>query len=130
MNLHSDSLWIGALIKERIDAIAPVYPCIASESAPAEFCVYRRAGYSGHDTKDRFNYSETVNIVISIVAPTYIRSIELAQKVKDRLDGKCGVWNGKRIDYLAMTNAVEEYAENNYMQHLYFSIDIDTSYGK
>lgn len=127
MNLHTDSLWIGALIKERIDGLVPVFPCVAT-GEPKEFCVYRRAGYSGRDTKDRYNYEETVNLMISVVAPTYIRSVELAQHIKDRLDGVWGEWRGKKVDSLTMTNAVEDFNGSDYVQTLYFSIVLDTSF--
>lgn len=127
MNIKTDSLWIGALIKERAEGIVPVYPCVAT-GEPDEFCVYRRAGYSGRDTKDRMNYEETINIVISVVASSYMRSIEIAQKIKDRFDGISGVWRDRMIDSIAMTNAVEDYNDNSYVQHLYFSITIDPDY--
>ncbi|MCH5241795.1 MAG: DUF3168 domain-containing protein [Muribaculaceae bacterium] len=129
MNLLNDSLWIGTMLKARLDGIAPVYPCVATGN-PTEFCVYRRAGYQGRDTKDRFNYEETINIVIAVVAPTYIRSIDLAQRVKDRLDGLRGRWDDKLIEDITMTNAVEEYGDDAYVQQLFFSITLDTSNGK
>lgn len=129
MNLQIDSLSIGALIRDRLERIMPVYPCAAPETAPAEFCVYRRAGFTSRDTKDRFNYQETVNMVVSMVAPTYSRSLELAQAAKTALDGVRGSWMGLVIDGIWLTNAVEDYGDNAYMQHLYFAIVLDTTKG-
>lgn len=130
MNLYTDSLWIGALIKDRLEGIVPVYPCVASEGSPETFCVYRRAGYQGRNTKDRFNYDETINIVLSVVAKSYIGSLEIAQRIKDRMDGRSGVWKDKKIDSMTMTNAVEDFQDDAYVQHLYFSIVLDTTFGR
>lgn len=130
MNLHNDSLWIGRLIKMRIEDLAPVYPVIAPEGAPAEFCTYRRTGYSGRDTKDIYNYEERVNIVINIAAPSYGRSLELAQAVKDRLDGLRGTFEDNLISFFTLTNASEDYGPTDYVQTLYFTVCIDTSFNK
>lgn len=128
MNIEKDSLWIGSLIKERIEEIVPVYPCVASEGAPAEFCVYTRVGYQGRDSKDGSNYQESLNLMLNIAAPTYIKSVELAQRVKERLDHLRGAWEGKFVDYMTMTNATENYTGEEYVQTLYFTLTLDTRY--
>lgn len=127
MNIHADSLWIGALIKNRIEGIVPVYPAIAPADAPRDYCVYRRSGYSGRDTKDRFNYEETLFIEIAVVSPSYRDGIKIAQEIKDRLDGARGLWEGKMIEGIRMTNASEEFGDNAYIQRLFFSITVDIS---
>lgn len=128
MNLHSDSLWIGALIKDRIEGIVPVYPLIAPAYGPRDYCVYRRSGYSGRDTKDRFNYEETLFVELAVVSPSYMEGIRIAQAVKDRLDGASGTWEGKMIERITMTNASEEYGDQACVQRLFFSIVIDLNY--
>lgn len=130
MNIHNDSLWIGRLIKDRVEDILPVYPCIAPDGTPLEFCTYRRAGYSARDSKDLFNYQETINLIISVVSPSYASGLAKAQKIKERLDGLHGVWEEKLIDSMEMTNATEDYVSTDYVQTLYFSVALDTTYGK
>lgn len=108
-----------------MEGIVPVYPCVAPESVADEFCIYRRAGYSARGTKDGYNYEETLNLMLNIVARSYTRSIELAQRVKERLEGLRGVHGGYMIDSLEMTNAAEDYSGDCFVQTLYFRITLD-----
>lgn len=128
MNLHTDSLWIGKLIKARIDGVVPVYPCVVPSGTPDTFGVYRRTGFQGRDTKDGYNYLESLTIDIAVAAPSYSRALEIAQSVKDRLDGIRGIWDGKMINRLKLQNAMEDFSEGSYIQTLTFLISIDTSF--
>ena len=130
MNLHQDSLWIGRLLKKTLESVVAVYPCVASTGAPDEYCVYRRVGYEGRNTKDRFNYEERLSLQLSVASQSYERGLEIAQQIKERLDGKRMIWEGKPVDSVAMVGASEHFSEPEYIQTLLFEIKIDTTNGK
>lgn len=71
--------WIGRLLKKTLESVVAVYPCVASTGAPDEYCVYRRAGYEGRNTKDRFNYEERLSLQLSVASHSYERGLEIAQ---------------------------------------------------
>lgn len=125
MNFRKGSLWIGELIRERIDCAVPVYPCVVPSGSPERFCVYRRTGYQGRDTKDRFNYEETLSVQISVVAPSYDESLRLADTVMERLDGIKGLYKGKMLQSCTCVNSSETYNEGAFIQNLFFSFTFD-----
>lgn len=125
MNLHEDSLWLGAFLKERVDDIVPVYPCVAATGAPSTFCIYRRAGYSGDDNKDGIGSdSEILTVVLTVASPTYGEALDKAQQIKESLNLHRVRWNGKIIYRIKLINASEEWNADRYLQTLTFDFVI------
>ena len=125
MKLLTDNLEIGTFITEQLNEILPTYPIISDKPTEAPFCVYRRTGFVSKNTKDRFNYEETINLEIILCATTYKDSIKLAQKVKDKLEGFYGRWRNTFINVIFLDNTNEDWSNDMYIQRLYFTLEVD-----
>lgn len=125
MRLNTDTLEIGSFILEKLDNIISTYPIVADSGASYPFCLYRRIGFKGNDSKDIYNHEETVNIEIIIAATTYKESIKLAEKVKDTLEKLRGEWRNTVINHIIMDNSNEDFSSDAYLQKLYFTISLD-----
>lgn len=130
MNIHTDTLRIGELLNAAVGHIVPVYPCVVPTGVPSRFCVYRRTGFQGRDTKDLYNYTESISLELAVVAEAYPESLMLAQKIKESLDGMRGEWQGLFIDSFKLTNASEQYSDGAFVQSLFFRVEFDTSVSK
>lgn len=130
MRLSTRSFEIGTFIKEQIDEIITCYPVIAEVGATGNFAVYRKTGYTGSNSKDRFNFEERINIEIYVVANTYKESVELAQNVKEKVENFRGIWKDTIITDMSLDNANEDYIDGNYVQRMYFTITIDINRNK
>lgn len=125
MKLLSNNLEIGTFIKEQLEEILPVYPIIADKGAEGNFGLYRRTAFISKNTKDIFNYEETISMEIYICSQTYKESVSLAQKVKDKLESFKGIFKNTFITNIYLENANEDFNNDVYLQRLYFIIDID-----
>ena len=99
-----------------------IYPLIADTGTTFPFIVYRRTGIEPSDSKDRFIYSENTYVEVVIASDKYNESIEIADLVKDALQGKKGNYSGINIHDIRMTNADEDYVEDTFIQNLTFNI--------
>ena len=99
-----------------------IYPLIADTGTTFPFIVYRRTGIEPSDSKDRFIYSENTYVEVVIASDKYNESIEIADLVKDALQGKKGNYSGINIHDIRMTNADEDYIEDTFIQSLTFNI--------
>ena len=99
-----------------------IYPLIADTGTTFPFIVYRRTGIEPSDSKDRFIYSENTHVEVVIASDKYNESIEIADLVKDALQGKKGNYSGINIHDIRMTNADEDYIEDTFIQNLTFNI--------
>lgn len=99
-----------------------IYPLIADTGTTFPHNVYRRTGIEPSDSKDRFIYSENTYVEVVIASDKYNESIEIADLVKDALQGKKGNYSGINIHDIRMTNADEDYIEDTFIQNLTFNI--------
>lgn len=99
-----------------------IYPLIADTGTTFPFIVYRRTGIEPSDSKDRFIYSENTYVEVVIASDKYNESIEIADLVKDALQGRKGNYSGINIHDIRMTNADEDYIEDTFIQNLTFNI--------
>ena len=58
-----------------------------------------------------------------IASDKYNESIEIADLVKDALQGKKGNYSGINIQDIRMTNADEDYIEDTFIQNITFDIN-------
>ena len=97
-----------------IDSVGhKIYPLIADTGTTFPFIVYRRTSIEPSDSKDRFIYSEDTYVEVVI---------EIADLVKNALQGKKGNYSGINIHDIRMTNADEDYIEDTFIQNLTFNI--------
>lgn len=119
-----NGLEIGKAIYKVLDGTAKVYPLIADQGASYPFIVYRRAGITHSDTKDRFNYQELATVEVIVAGNTYQQSLQIAKEVMNRMEHTRGVYDNISISEIKMVNAEEDYLEDAFIQKLTFNIEI------
>ena len=125
MKHNTKNMNIGKALNTMLSTILPSYPIIADQGANFPFSVYRRLGYQVKNTKDIYNYEETIIIEVNIAATTYAESIALAQRVKDQLEHTRGEFENLKINDISMTDAGEDWVNDAYIQTMRFNIDLD-----
>lgn len=125
MKYNTRNLNIGKAINLILSQVLPAFPIVAEQGANFPFAVYRRIGYDVKNSKDVYNYEETVNVEVTIAATTYSESIELAQRVKDHMEHVRGVYENLTINDITMSDAREDYVADTYVQQMIFIIDLD-----
>lgn len=117
-------LQIGKAIKAILSGIDKVYPLVADEGTTYPFVVYRRSGLTPASTKDRYSFRESASVEIIIASNTYPDSINLADQVKEKMEGTRGTYSGLNIGEITLTNADEDFLEDTFIQKLTFNIEI------
>lgn len=127
MKLNTQSLRIGTFIFERLNPLVPTYPNVAEQGARFPFATYHLNGFAARDTKDRYNYEETLIVEVDVVASTAMERTETACRIKETLEGWRGEWEGTQVTDVALTNASDLWKDDAFIMQLFFSISIDNS---
>lgn len=108
-------------IKEKVGS--KIYPLIVEESTTFPFIIYKRTNISPNYTKGSYSVNESVTVDVVIASKDYIDTIELADYVRDALEGRRGNFAGVEINDIRMISADEEYIEDTFIQNLTFDIN-------
>ena len=108
-------------IKEKVGS--KIYPLIVEESTTFPFIIYKRTNITPNYTKASYAVNESVMVDIVIASKDYIDTIELADYVRDALEGRRGNFSGIEINDIRMISADEEYIEDTFIQNLTFDIN-------
>lgn len=127
MRTNSKSLEVGMAVNKLLEGIIDCYPIIADKGANYPYLVYRRTGLGEELTKDRRcdGYTEYATVELILVAVKYRESIELAQKIKDKLEQSRGEIDDIKIRNIVMINSSENWANDAYLQSLTMRIEIE-----
>lgn len=125
--IKTETLDIGMFIHETLKPFVATYPVVAEMGTQSPFAVYRRTATGVRDTKDRYNYEETVQMDITVTATAYPEAVEIAKTVKTALEGYRGRWRELYISRIELTGADEDWHSDAYIQRLLFNISIDKS---
>ena len=117
-------LQIGKTIKTILNGIDKVYPLVADEGTTFPFVIYRRSALTPSSTKDRYNYKELATVEVIVAASTYQDSIEVAEKVRGKMEHTRGKYGDFSIADIILINADENYIEDAFIQTLTFNIEI------
>lgn len=103
-----------------------VYPIVVRNGITAPFIVYKRVALNDENSKDGY-IEDRVSMEMVIVAPTYAQSIELATKVRERLEKQNVRFEEYDINDASIILATEEYSdeENMFVQRLQMSFTIN-----
>jgi hypothetical protein len=101
-----------------ITGITSISPLMAI-SGNTNYIVYKRSGITPEYTRDGCSLNRT-SVQIDIMSTDYETSIDLAEKVRNKLESKTGVFNGVEILNAVLTNASENTDGNIYIQTLFF----------
>lgn len=89
------------------------------------FCVLKRVSTRTINHKDQPFYKQRVaRVQVTIVDDNYARSVDLASKVTDKLDGYEGTVQDIQITDLTLADGNEEYMNGAFVQNLYFDVEV------
>lgn len=124
MKYSPDIFEIGALIYDRVNADIPVFPVVAENGCTLPFALYRRTGLREDRTKEGYVVGAVATVEVCVMAATYADSLELAARVKSKLEGLRGRWRTLLIEHTAIVNADEDWNADAYAQRLWVEIHI------
>ena len=119
-------LRIGDAIYTILKEFKNVYPVKADEGTTFPFMIYRRVSGQSQSSKDGI-YSSIAHIEVNIVAQSNEESIELAEKVLQKLEAARGPIEGFDIWSIHMIDSNETWIENSFIQCLKFSVEFSIS---
>ena len=117
-----NTLRIGDAIYTILKEFKNVYPVKADEGTTFPFIIYRRVSGDNKSSKDGI-YSSIANIEVNLVAQSNEESIELAEKVLQKLEAARGPIAGLDIWTIRMIDSNETWIENSFIQCLKFSVE-------
>lgn len=100
-----------------------IFPIASKLNTTFPFVVYHRDSIEPQYTKDYYT-SELITESIAIASDKYASAVEIADLVRDSLEGKKGTYAGITIKSIRLEGADEEYIEDTYIQNLTFKIKI------
>lgn len=101
-----------------------VYPLIASLNTTFPYIVFQRTS-TPYNSKDNI-YQDNVNIEIIAVSDNYDKSVELAELIRNELEGKRNITvEGFRIASIKLIDSSESYSNDAYLQSLTFNFRIN-----
>ena len=117
-----NTLRIGDAIYTILKDFKNVYPVKADEGTTFPFIIYRRVSGDNKRSKDGI-YSSIAHIEVYLVAQSNEESIELAEKVLQKLEAARGPIEGFDILRIRMIDRNESWIENSFIQCLKFSVE-------
>lgn len=123
------SLSVGLVVYELLDVpgvrekVSQIYPVFAFKDAEAPFICYRRVALPGEHTKKAVK--DTAQIEVYIIARTYEESVEIAEAVREALDGMSGQAEcGLVLSRCWLVDADEDLQDESFIQTLIFNLEI------
>jgi len=103
-----------------------IFPLISEIDTTFPFIIYKRTSVTPIYTKDYLTEDElTVEVVVA--SDKYNEAVEIADLVRDSLEGKKGTYSDLTIKSIRMKEADEDYTQDTFIQNLNFIIKV---YGK
>lgn len=109
-------------VKQRVDK--KIFPLIAENGTTFPFIIYKRTSIIPYTSKDRFIHQENATVDVLIASDKYFDSIEIADIVKDALQGKKGEFSGIEVKDINLEDAQEDFTDDTFIQNLTFKITI------
>ena len=127
MAVNKSSLSAGEIIRavlvedpEVAARTTKVYPVVADE-AKLPYIVYRRTQLEQDATKGRRG-ADTVGIEVICYTEQYTPGVELAEAVRDALDGKQATVDGLVMRSCYLSDSEEGWQDDAYVQQLVFTV--------
>lgn len=108
---------------DKVTSIATdIFPIVADE-AKLPYVAYRRISYDQTTAKLTIG-ADTVQVEVSCYADTYIKSIELAEAVREALDGTQAMADDVYMRSCYLSSSSEDWEDDAFVQSLIFTIKI------
>lgn len=108
-------------LMERI-SIDRFFPIDAKQGTTFPFCVIQRTGIQTNGTKDGRN-EDNVNITLLLVDDDYIDSVEIADEIRNWLEGHRYKDDSIDIRQIILTGCSETMYNDAYIQQLNFTVN-------
>lgn len=102
--------------------VRKIFPVVV-DNATLPYIVYRRSGMKQDPTK-QVRGADTVVMQIVCYTEDYQSGVELAESVRDALDGKWAEHGGLRMRSCTLSDCQESWVDNAYVQNLIFTINL------
>ena len=103
--------------------VTMVFPLV-TDSAQLPYVAYRRGGFKQNPVKAGLPGADTVEVETLCFAATYSESVELAEAVRAALDNKSAELDGLYMRSCHLSDSVEYYSNDAYVQSLIFEVKI------
>ena len=104
--------------------IKQFYPVDAKLSTTFPFAVIIRTGMMDNQSKDGI-YEDTVTVSIIVVDDNYYGSIDIANEIRNWLEGHCYKDETINITQMKLSSTSEGYYNDAFVQELIFTININ-----
>lgn len=99
-----------------------MFPVALSAETKFPFICYERSSVSPLRTKDIKTDEDTVTVDVFVFSENYKESVQVAELVRKALDCTGGIYSTFRVTECYMTDAMESFSDNVYMQQLVFNL--------
>lgn len=98
-----------------------LYPVSVRSEVDLPFIVYERENIQPKSSKDG-TFGDYVTVNVYVFAEAYKDAVDIAEMVRDALDGSSGKYASFEVDECNFADAVESYDEGIYLEQLVFNI--------
>ena len=111
--------------KELMKVVKPtsIFPIVANANTKYPYIVMQRTGIRASYSKAGIT-EDNVTLEIIAISNDYSQSIDIAQLIRETIDGKRYMSDEIEIDDIEVECITEEFVENAYLQRLVFSMKI------
>lgn len=99
-----------------------MFPVALSVETKFPFICYERSSVSPLRTKDIRTGEDAVTVDVFVFSDNYKESVQVAELVRKALDCTGGIYSTFRVTGCYMTDAMEAFSDNVYMQQLVFNL--------
>lgn len=111
--------------KELMKVVKPtsIFPIVANANTKYPYIVMQRTGIRASYSKTGHT-EDNVTLEIIAISNDYSQSIDIAQLIRETIDGKRYRGDEIEIDDIEVESITEEFVDNAYLQRLVFSMKI------
>ena len=111
--------------KELMKVVKPtsIFPIVANANTKYPYIVMQRTGIRARYSKAGIT-EDNVTLEIIAISNDYSQSIDIAQLIRETIDGKRYMSDEIEIDDIEVESITEEFVDNAYLQRLIFSMKI------
>lgn len=103
--------------------ITGVFPIVSEKDAILPYISYQRTGLVQQPAKTGKG-ADTAQLTITCFAADYEGSLQIAEAVREALDGMTAEYDEMRMRSCVLENSTEDWANDAYIQELVFSVRI------
>lgn len=127
--MSKSSISVGEIVRHVLmediqvsNKVRKIFPVVV-DNATLPYIVYRRSGMRQDPTKHERG-ADTVMMQIVCYTEDYQSGVELAEAVRDALDGKWAEHDGLRMRSCTLSDCQESWVDNAFVQNLIFTIKL------